>query len=133
MFFERKAGEPAAGATEAQLETARSRALRDMNADEAYAAALARDDLQGYQEFLEAFPDSPYVKNVRGILAARREAATWHRAQTTDTPNAYWTICAAIRADLMLPMRSAAFALAGGTATPAEFELVSFDVPPPQP
>jgi uncharacterized caspase-like protein len=134
VFFERKAGEPAAGATEAQLETARSRPLRDMNADEAYAAALARDDLQGYQEFLEAFPDSPYVKNVRGILAARREAATWHRAQTTDTPNAYWTYMRRYpRGPHLADAQRRLRRLQAAQQPPAEFELVSFDVPPPQP
>lgn len=132
VFFERKAGEPATGATEAQLEMARSRPLREMSPDEAYAAALARDDLQGYQEFLEAFPNSPYAKNVRGILAARREATTWQRAQTTDTPNAYWTYMRRYPRGPHVPDAQRRLRrLSSSIQPPAEFELVAFDVPPP--
>jgi uncharacterized caspase-like protein len=53
------------------------RPIRDFSGDqEAYAAALARDTLAGYEEFLAAYPDSPLAPRVRAIVAVRREAIT---------------------------------------------------------
>lgn len=134
VFFERKAGEPAPGANEAQLETARTRPINEMTPEEAYAAALARDELEGYQEFLTAFPDSPYAKNVRGILAARREAATWQRAVTSNTPNAYWTYIRRYPkgphvADAHRRLRR----LSSPIDPPVDMVVEEFDVPPPPP
>lgn len=134
VFFERKSSEPAPGANEAQLETARTRPLNEMTVEEAYAAVLARDELEAYQEFLAAYPDSPYAKNVRGILAARREAATWQRAVTANTPNAYWTYIRRYPkgphvADAHRRLRR----LSTPIEPPADFVVEEFDVPPPPP
>ena len=41
---------------------------------DAYAAALERDTLPAYEDFLGAYPDDPMAKRVRAIAAARREA-----------------------------------------------------------
>jgi len=54
-------------------------------------AAVERDTLQAYEEFLAAFPDRPLAKRVRAIIAARREAITWQRTYAVNTPNAYWS------------------------------------------
>jgi len=37
---------------------------------DAYAAAIERDTLQGYEEFLAAYPADPLANRVRGLLAA---------------------------------------------------------------
>src|SRR4029079_15406899 len=57
----------------------------------AYVAALERDTLQGYLDFLAAYPDDPMAARVRAIVAARREAITWRRTRVVDTPPAYWS------------------------------------------
>ena len=44
-------------------------------AADAYAAALERDTIAGYREFLAAYPHSDQARRVRAILAVRREAA----------------------------------------------------------
>src|SRR5262245_25715409 len=69
----------------------RARPLRDLGTQEAYAAALERDTLDGYSEFLTAYPDDPMAARVRAIAAARREALTWRRSRLVDTPPAYWS------------------------------------------
>src|SRR5262249_23195031 len=56
-----------------------------------YAAALERDTLDGYSEFIAVYPDDPMAARVRAIVAARREAITWRRSRIVDTPPAYWS------------------------------------------
>ena len=96
-LFARAPGAPApvvALETQANL---RARPIRDFPAAEAYAIALERDTFAGYQDFLNAFPNHPLAQRVRVMLALRREAITWRRAYSADTPNAYWTYLVVIR------------------------------------
>src|SRR3974390_1085972 len=57
-----------------QTATIRSRPIRDLDAQDAYIAALERDTLQGYQDFLTAYPDDPMAKRVHAIVAGRGDA-----------------------------------------------------------
>ncbi len=54
-------------------------------------AALERDTLRGYEEFIAAFPDSPLAGRVRALIAVRREAITWRRTLSINTQEAYWS------------------------------------------
>src|ERR1700681_970480 len=90
MFFNRAPDAPAQAPPD-QAVAARSRPIRDLGAQDAYAAALERDSMQGYEDFLAAYPDDPLARRVRVIAAARREAITWLRTYRTDTPQAYWS------------------------------------------
>src|SRR5262249_50059046 len=66
--------------------------IRGLSGDqEAYVAALERDTLAGYEEFIAAFPDSPLAGRVRALIAVRREAITWRRTVSINTPEAYWS------------------------------------------
>ena len=49
--------------------------IASLPAEAAYPAALRRDSIQGYEEYLAAYPDAAQARRVRAILAARREAA----------------------------------------------------------
>ena len=89
-FFERAPDAPAAPAPD-QAAAARSKPIRELGVQDAYAAALERDTLPAYEDFLAAYPDDPMAKRVRAIAAARREAITWRRTYRADTPNAYWS------------------------------------------
>ena len=91
VFFAAGPGTPPPPVTAAEIETRSTRPIRDFPADQAYAAALERDTLQGYEDFLAAYPTSPYAKTVRGLLAARREALTWRHTLDIGTPDAYWS------------------------------------------
>ena len=87
MFFERKPDAPPQQ-VDAGL---RTKPIRDFPAQDAYAAALERDTLQGYEDYLQAYPTDPLAKRVRAIVAARREAITWRRTYNADTADAYWS------------------------------------------
>ena len=86
LFFQREAGAPAL-----QNPASLNRPLHDYPVQEAYAVALDRDTISGYQEFLTAYPRDPLALRVRALLAARREALTWRRALDANSPAAYWT------------------------------------------
>src|SRR5580692_2884386 len=90
MFFDRAPDAPAQ-APPVQAAAARNKPLRDLGVQDAYAAALERDNMQGYEDFLVAYPGDPLARRVRAIVAARREAITWLRTYRADTPPAYWS------------------------------------------
>lgn len=90
-FFERAPDAPPPQVSPEQTSSIRSKPIRDLDARDAYLAALDRDNLPDYENFLVAYPDDPMARRVRAIVAARREAATWRRSRSVDTPPAYWS------------------------------------------
>jgi uncharacterized caspase-like protein len=70
----------------------RTKSIRDFsNVDDAYAWAVDRDTIDGYEQFLATYPNTPYSGRVAGMLAVRREEIIWRRAVVADTPPAYWS------------------------------------------
>jgi uncharacterized caspase-like protein len=65
--------------------------IAGLPADAAYAAAVQRDTIRGYEEYLAHYPDSAQAPRVRAILAALREAYFWRRSVNANTAHAYWT------------------------------------------
>src|SRR5215471_18374807 len=90
-FFDRAPDAPPVQGAPDQVAAIRERPMRDLGAQEAFTAAIARDSMQGYEDFLLAYPGDPLARRVRAILAARREAITWRRTYLADTPEAYWS------------------------------------------
>jgi uncharacterized caspase-like protein len=134
VFFERAADAPPPVVSSEQAAAIRARPIRDLDARDAYAAALERDSLDGYSEFLTAYPDDPMAKRVRAIVAARREAITWRRTRAVDTPPAYWSYLRrypegphAADAHRRLAFLAAAF------EPPPSFTVLAYDLPPPPP
>ena len=104
------------------------------NADDAYAAAIERDSIDGYEQFLAAYADSPYARRIAAMLAVRREEFIWYRCVTANTPPAYWSY---LRRYPNGPhawdaRRRLAF-LAAAAEPPPNFALFDFGVPPPPP
>ena len=133
-FFERASDAPAPAVSPEQTAAIRSRPIRELAAQEAYIAALERDTLDGYSEFLAAYADDPMAKRVRAIVAARREALTWRRTRVVDTPPAYWSY---LRRYPQGPHaadahRRLAF-LAAALEPPPSFAVLAYDLPPPPP
>ncbi|GLH75895.1 hypothetical protein SSBR45G_08030 [Bradyrhizobium sp. SSBR45G] len=131
-FFERAPDAPAPQVSPEQTAALRARPIRELPVQEAYAAALERDTLQGYEDFIAAYPDDPLARRVRAIVAARREALTWRRTFRTDSPEAYWSYLKrypygahAEDARRRLAMLSAP------PAPPPTFAMIDYDVPPP--
>lgn len=130
MFFERQPDAPPA-----QVDaSAHDKPIRDFDAKDAYAAALERDTLQGYEDFLQAFPNDPLAKRVRAIVAARREAITWGRTYRTDTPDAYWSYLHRYpRGPHTADARRRLAILSAALEPPPSFAPIDYDVPPPPP
>ena len=134
VFLERTADAPAPVVSDEQSTAIRSRPIHDLDPKSAYIAALERDTLRGYLDFLDAYPDDPMAKRVRAIVAARREAMTWWRTRRTDTPDAYWSYLTryprgAHAADAH---RRLAF-LRVSLEPPPQFSAIDYDIPAPPP
>ena len=87
-FFDRGPDAPAVAVSTADAVANRTKPIRDFDERDAYFAALDRDTLQGYEDFLAAYPDDSMARRVRAIVAARREAITWRETWRDDTPQA---------------------------------------------
>jgi uncharacterized caspase-like protein len=134
LFFERSADAPPPPVPPEQTAAIRAQPIRELGAQQAYALALERDTFEGYGEFVDAYPDDPMANRVRVIIAARREAITWRRTRSIDTPPAYWSYLRrypdgphATDAHRRLAYLAAAF------EPPPTFAMVDYDVPPPPP
>jgi len=134
VFFERAADAPPPAISTEQAAAIRARPIRDLDAQQAYIVALERDTLDGYSDFLAAYPTDPMAGRVRAIIAARREAITWRRTRLVDTPPAYWSYLRrypdgphAGDAHRRLAFLAAAF------EPPPSFAAMAYDVPPPPP
>ncbi|HLJ72397.1 MAG TPA: caspase family protein, partial [Roseiarcus sp.] len=112
-----------------------TRPLRSLGAREAYAAAIERDTLEAYREYLEAYPHAAEARRIRAMLAARREASYWRRALRENTPRAYWTYLRRYPNGPHVADASRRLAfLSAPEAPPSDFEPVEFaDLPPPPP
>ncbi len=113
----------------------RAKPIRDFpNVDDAYAAALDRDTIEGYQQFLAVYPHSPYSERIAGMLAVRREAIIWRRAVMADTPPAYWSYLRRYpNGPHVWDARRRLAMLAAAYDPPPDFAYYDFGVPPPPP
>jgi uncharacterized caspase-like protein len=134
VFFERAADAPPPAFAADRVNAMQSRPLRDLGAHDAYAAAVERDTLEGYEDFLGAYPSDPLANRVRGLLAARREAITWRKTSLVDTPDAYWSYLDRYpRGPHAADARGRLATLAAAEEPPPSFSPIVYDVPPPPP
>ena len=133
-FFERARDAPPPQITQEQTSSIRSKPIREFDAQDAYLAALDRDNLQDYENFLRAYPNDPMARRVQAIVAARREAVTWRRSRSVDTPPAYWSYLRRYpRGSHANDARRRLAFLTAAFEPPPRFEIISYDVPPPPP
>ncbi|WP_027567158.1 caspase family protein [Bradyrhizobium sp. URHA0013] len=133
-FFERGPDAPPPEAAPDQVAAIRNKPIRDLGVQDAYAAALTRDTLPAYEEFLTAYPGDPLSKRVMAIVAARREAITWRRTYRTDTPEAYWSYLRRYsRGPHAADARRRLAILTAPAEPPPSFAMIDYDVPPPSP
>jgi uncharacterized caspase-like protein len=130
--FERAADAPPAALAFAENER---RPIASFSAEDAYAAAVERDTIKGYREFLAAFPRSDQARRVRAILAVRRESAYWRRTVGANTPRAYWTYLHTYPKGPHIPdARRRLAMLSAEFQPPPDFRPETFvDLPPPPP
>ncbi|QPC93013.1 caspase family protein [Mesorhizobium sp. INR15] len=134
VFFDRGPDAPGPQVSADEVRTNRTKEIRDFDAHDAYIAALDRDTMRGYEDFIVAYPHDPMARRVRAILAARREAITWRQTWLRDTPEAYWSYLDryphgphAWDARRRLEHFDAAL------EPPQSFAVYDYDVPPPPP
>lgn len=133
-FFERGPDAPPPEAAPDQVAAIRNKPIRDLGVQDAYAAALERDTLPAYEEFLAAYPGDPMSKRVMAIVAARREAITWRRTYRADTPDAYWSYLRRYsRGPHAGDARRRLAILTAPLEPPPTFAMMDYDVPPPPP
>jgi uncharacterized caspase-like protein len=113
----------------------RAKPIRDFpSVDDAYAAALDRDTIEGYEQFLAVYPHSPYSARVAGMVAVRREAIIWRRCVIADTPPAYWSYLRRYPdGPHVWDARRRLAMLAAAYEPPPDFAYYDFGVPPPPP
>lgn len=132
VFFDRAADAPPPAFSDDRVSSIRSKPIRDFDAQDAYVAALERDTLQGYLDFLAAYPNDPMARRVRAIVAARREAITWRRTRNVDTPQAYWSYLRRYpRGPHVADAHRRLGYLAAAFEPPPSFAVITYDVPPP--
>jgi uncharacterized caspase-like protein len=133
-FFERAPDAPPQSVASQQTVAIRTRRVRDFSAQEAYLAAVDRDNIDDYQAFLDAYPNDPMARRVHAIIAARREAITWRRSRIVNTPPAYWSYLRRYPrgAHSDDARRRLAF-LSADFEPPPRFTIITYDVPPPPP
>jgi uncharacterized caspase-like protein len=133
MFFDRAPDAPAQAPPD-QAAAMRNRPIRDLGVQDAYAASLELDTMQGYEDFLGAYPGDPLARRVRAILAARREAITWLRTYRADTPPAYWSYLRRYpRGPHAGDARRRLAILTAPLEPPPSFAVYDYDVAPPPP
>jgi uncharacterized caspase-like protein len=132
VFFDRAPDAPQA--TSDQVAAVRNKPIRDLGPRDAYAAALERDTLQGYDDFVAAYPGDALTKRVRALAAARREALTWMRTYRADTPQAYWSYLRRYpNGPHAEDARRRLAILTQPLEPPPAFAVMDYDVPPPPP
>src|SRR5579863_1357078 len=134
FFFDRAPDAPPVQGSPDQVAAIRDRPIRDLDAQDAFAAALTRDTFQGYEDFLDAYPRDPLARRVRAILAARREAIIWRRTYLADTPDAYWSYLRRYpEGPHAWDARRRLSILSAALEPPPSFPVMDYDVPPPPP
>ena len=110
----------------------RTRPLAQLSVEDAFAIAIERDTVDGYEEFLAAYPEGPLARRARAIIAARREAFFWRRTVMRGTPEAYWTYLRHYsRGDHAQEARYRLSLLNAPFNPPATFYEEEYDIPPP--
>ncbi|WP_092716441.1 caspase family protein [Rhizobium multihospitium] len=133
-FFDRGPNAPAAAVSSTEDVANRTKPIRDFDERDAYFAALDRDTLQGYEDFLAAYPNDSMVRRVRAIVAARREAITWRETWIADTPEAYWSYLRRYpRGPHVWDARRRLEHFEAALEPPSSFTVIEYDVPPPPP
>jgi len=131
-FFDRGPDAPAAQVSSYDNAAIRTKAIRDFDEKDAYFAALDRDSLQGYEDFLAAYPNDSMARRVRAIIAARREAITWRETWIADTPEAYWSYLRRYpRGPHVWDARRRLEHFDAALEPPPSFTVIEYDVPPP--
>ncbi len=113
----------------------RGRAMRSYSsAEDAYAAALELDSMEGYEQFLALYPSTRYSRRVAAMLAVRREEIIWRHCVFDNTPRAYWSYMRRYpNGPHVWDARRRLAMLAAPLDPEPNFAFFDFGIPPPPP
>ncbi|MBL8587159.1 MAG: caspase family protein, partial [Methylobacteriaceae bacterium] len=101
-------------------------------AAEAFALAVQRDTIEAYQGFIAAWPSDPLARKARAMLAARREALTWRKTISVNSPESYWSYLRRYpKGPHAADARRRLTRLQAQLEPPPGFDAIAYDVPPP--
>ena len=113
----------------------RGKPMRDYShVDDAFAAALALDTIEGYEQFLVVYPNGPFSRRIAAMLFVRREEVIWRRCVATNTPPAYWSYLRRYpNGPHVWDARRQLTLLGASIDLPPTFVVFDFGFPPPRP
>ncbi|MDV4183613.1 caspase family protein [Rhizobium brockwellii] len=133
-FFDRVPNPPPDQVSSYDNDANRTKPISEFDERNAYFAALDRDTMRGYEDFLAAYPNDAMARRVRAIIAARREAITWRETSNADTPEAYWSYLRRYpRGPHVWDARRRLEHFEAAVEPPPSFSVIEYDVPPPPP
>ncbi|MGR9258399.1 caspase family protein [Rhizobium leguminosarum] len=133
-FFDRVPNPPPDQVSSYDNDANRTKPISDFDERDAYFAALDRDTMRGYEDFLAAYPNDAMARRVRAIIAARREAITWRETSNADTPEAYWSYLRRYpRGPHVWDARRRLEHFEAALEPPPSFSVIEYEVPPPPP
>ena len=135
FFMTERAAEAPPPPNVAPLADLRGKPMRGYSSvEDAYAAALELDTMEGYEQFLAVYPSSRYSRRVAAMLAVRREEIIWRRCVFNNTPPAYWSYLRRYpRGPHVWDARRRLAMLTAPLEPEPNFALYDFGVPPPPP
>lgn len=117
-----------------EMDRLRLRPMSGLSGQDAYFAALLRDTLDSYADFLADHWRNPLAKRVRALLATRREVLLWQRVCRAGALENFWSYLErypggphADEARRTLKSRNAS------PVPPAGFRQPEYDIPSPLP
>ncbi|WP_407152801.1 caspase family protein [Bradyrhizobium sp. ORS 86] len=100
----------------------------------AYLAALRRDTLDSYADYLADHWKEPEAKRIRALLAVRREAVIWQLTCSASTPDALWSYLEFFpEGPHSREARSSLARLNAFISPPTAFKRMEYEVPSPLP
>ncbi|MGO9628225.1 MAG: caspase domain-containing protein [Xanthobacteraceae bacterium] len=133
FFFTERAADAPPSPSAMPVMDLRDKPMRSYSSiEDAYAAALALDTIEGYGQFLALYPRSRYARRVAAMIAVRREEIIWRHCVFDNTPPAYWSYLRRYPNGPHVWDARRRLAMIGAQLEgPPDFALVDFGVPPP--
>ncbi|MCC3247398.1 caspase family protein [Methylocystis sp. WRRC1] len=129
VFFQREADAPPLKDVDGQD---MNKPLSALGPEAGFSAAVQRDTLQGYQDYVATYPSAPQARRARAMAATRREALTWRRTRVVDTPNAYWSYLRRYpKGPHVWDARRRLAEISQAPEPPPSFEPIEYDYAPP--
>ncbi|OAF06212.1 hypothetical protein AYJ54_21345 [Bradyrhizobium centrolobii] len=112
----------------------RSRPMSGLSAQDGYFAAIQRDTLDSYADYLADHWRDPTATRIRALLAVRREMLVWQRTCRAGVPEAFWSYLERYpEGPHAGEARRILQKLGASAVPPPAFKKLEYDIPSPLP